>query len=300
MYNGFEIKDSMRNRRFYNGKSSKFGITVDGVDYLVKMPLKHDKLISPYTEYVASRAIRYMGVSCQEAWLGSYGAHRVTILRDFTQGTKGLHTFAAIGQSSVYTSLSGKEYSYDDVLHTLNSLRGISDQEKNEILAQFWRMFVCDAILANRDRHSENWGYLITKGDHYIPAPLYDNGSSLFPDVGKVIQRFKSDEFKFLCERSEKFPASLFLLKREDGISRRTNYHQIASHIDEIPGLLEVRSMFTFDSVFAAMSKTVSEVDDIIPEVFRRFYIMVACMRYLHSFDRLSLEESYTILRRKL
>lgn len=54
----------------------------------------------------------------------------------------------------------------------------------------WWTMaYTFDALIANTDRHTENWGFLVrrnTVGDTlYEIAPLYDNGTSLgfqFPD----------------------------------------------------------------------------------------------------------------------
>lgn len=48
----------------------------------------------------------------------------------------------------------------------------------NEILSFFFDMCLFDFIIANQDRHCENWGIIRKNGDT-IPSPLYDNGSSL-------------------------------------------------------------------------------------------------------------------------
>ena len=46
MHNGFVVMDSMKNYVLYTGKSNKFGITVDGENYLVKLPEKKGKKFS--------------------------------------------------------------------------------------------------------------------------------------------------------------------------------------------------------------------------------------------------------------
>ena len=49
--------------------------------------------------------------------------------------------------------------------------------------------FICDAILGNRDRHAGNWGYLKFSSG-YLPAPIYDNGGSLFPNFDSKINEY--------------------------------------------------------------------------------------------------------------
>ena len=46
------IQDSWRNCRSYNGTTAKFGITLNEVDYIVKMP--SDGNMSVICEYIAS------------------------------------------------------------------------------------------------------------------------------------------------------------------------------------------------------------------------------------------------------
>ena len=51
MQNGFIVEDTMRNNKKYDGKTVKFGITIHGENYIVKL---HEGNISKiYSEYVA-------------------------------------------------------------------------------------------------------------------------------------------------------------------------------------------------------------------------------------------------------
>lgn len=43
-------------------------------------------------------------------------------------------------------------------------------------------MYIVDAFLGNFDRHWANWGFL-KKNNKYSLAPIFDNGSSLFPQM---------------------------------------------------------------------------------------------------------------------
>lgn len=43
-------------------------------------------------------------------------------------------------------------------------------------------MYIVDALLGNFDRHGANWGFL-KKNNKYSLAPIFNNGSSLFPQM---------------------------------------------------------------------------------------------------------------------
>lgn len=43
-------------------------------------------------------------------------------------------------------------------------------------------MYIVDAFLGNFDRHGANWRFL-KKNNKYSLAPIFDNGSSLFPQM---------------------------------------------------------------------------------------------------------------------
>ena len=51
-----------------------------------------------------------------------------------------------------------------------------------ETIDRFWDMFIVDALIGNFDRHGGNWGF-IKKDNQYRIAPVYDNGSSLYPKL---------------------------------------------------------------------------------------------------------------------
>lgn len=155
MYNGFIVKDSMRNKNKYDGKTLKFGITVDNENFIVKM--QKETISSLYSEHVASRFIRNLGISCHETWLGYYNSNLVVILKDFTNDKLKLKSFKSTSQSSEDTSLSGKEYTYKDVIYLIKMHTKMSAEQKRLMLIHFWDTFICDAILANRDRHKGNW-----------------------------------------------------------------------------------------------------------------------------------------------
>lgn len=287
MENGFEVTDALQNSKFYGGVTRKFGVTVDGVDYIVKFA-RSGLTSQIYSEYVASSFIRNIGVPCQEVWIGFYRGRMINIIRDFKKPGEMLHAFEDTKQSSVDTDLSDKGYTYEDVIRLLEQHTKMAPGAKEIMLAQFWDQFICDAILGNRDRHQGNWGYLTTPSG-YVPAPLYDNGGSLFPDMGTEIKRYSVDKYAFLSARAEKFPASLFKSERANGEIKRTNYYEVCGQI----AMPELAKRLTLEDVWEAISRAT----DYVAEPYGGFYRQITCMRFLHIIKRVGMEEAYEQLR---
>lgn len=70
--------------------------------------------------------------------------------------------------------------------------------------------FVGDAFTGNFDRHIGNWGYLMSKTDPDeppAPAPIYDNGSALFPSLSsKAMKEEVLSDRKEIMKRTLLFP----------------------------------------------------------------------------------------------
>lgn len=306
MYNGFVVQDYMKNNKAYDGNTLKFGITVGNEDYIVKHA--KDTISSLYSEHIASRFIRNLGIPCHETFLGYYNNQMVVILKDFTTKGAKLRSYKSTRQSSEETTLSGKAYTYKDVLYLINKHTKMSDANKQKTITQFWDMFICDAILGNRDRHHGNWGYLACR-DGYVPAPIYDNGASLFPDLETRIHEYidyvsEGKEYIFIEQRAEKFPASLFQKERENGEIKRTNYYEMLSDLRWNKTLArEVRAIKEkagFSQVYESIFRAVAEVKDILPYAYKRFYILIVCTRYLHVIERKTINQSYMQAYRRL
>lgn len=153
---GFHVQPSMRNAKHYTGVTRKYGITVDGVNYIVKFA-KRRLASAIYSEYVASNFITALGVNCQKVWWGYADGQMVDIIQDFKRPGEELHSFQDFEQADLDTQNAEKAYTCEDVL---NLLQHNINADKEATIQQFWEQFICDAILGNRDRHAGNWGFL--------------------------------------------------------------------------------------------------------------------------------------------
>ena len=138
------IDDSMRNELLHDGSTPKFGITVKGSNFIVKAPKDDDD--SVFTEYVASSFIKNIGYSVHNVGLGYYKGNIgavyydgiVDVILDFSKDGESLHSFKDLGQSSVDTDLSSKEYTYNDVVYVLENIIKADIQYKDAILHWFF------------------------------------------------------------------------------------------------------------------------------------------------------------------
>lgn len=248
-----------------------------------------------YSEDVASRFIRGLGYNAHETLLVKDTKRGdVVLLKDFVRRGESLRSYKSTGQSSEDTNVSDKSYTYDDIVYMINKHTKISDEHKKQALEQFWDMYMLDAILGNRDRHHGNWGY-ICKGNEYRITKIYDNGASLFPNVNNKMNEYIKDRKNFLFERCEKFPASLLMIYDEkEKRNKRTNYYEYIGNYKKYKEMEIAYNKIKniglekiYDTIKAASN------NELIPELLRKFYIDIVCIRYMHIIERLNFDECY-------
>ena len=274
------ITDDMRNGKTYDGNMFKFGITLKNVDYIVKSAKASD--MSAYSEYIAGSFINCLGVPCQKVEWGIYKGEFAVLVREFSNDFSGfLHCFKDILQSFEDTDSVSTDYTYADITYVIQNRLKMTEENKQQALAQFWDMFICDAILANRDRHRGNWGFFADTSGELTFAQIYDNGACLFPGVRQEIEDYINPAARkdFLYQRIFNIPKSLFRIEKS-GRSYRSNYSEICH--SSFP-LLKARmkrmaSMFSVDAVISYMQKIVSNLP--LEDEYKRFCVEIAALRY--------------------
>ena len=297
------ITDDMRNNLEYDGRTPKFGVTINKNKYIVKT-MKNGSS-SVYSEYVASNFISKIGYDAHMVKLGYYNGivgYReydglVNVIKDFSNDRYTLHSFKDLGESSVDTSLNKKVYAYKEVEKIIKSIVKSDNNIKEIMLRRFWQMYICDAILGNRDRHWGNWGFLKDNIEHkLLPAPIYDNGACLFPDVLNNLYQLNIDTYNFLYDRTIKFPASLLKAYRSDEkVYKRTNYKTVFSDLRISKVLVDERnkliSRIGGEGVFNAIIEVTSDND--IPIELVNFYRMIVMCRYYCIVERMDFDIAY-------
>ena len=260
----------------YSGSEKKLGIIYQGEYYMLKFrkDVNERKTYNHISEYLSSHIMELAGLDVHQTVLGTYQYEEV--VKDFIAGTGFSLTEFALGGDSSYDTERQEHtaYTYDEILYLVQKHIKISDPE--EIVRRFWEMFVLDALLANFDRHGYNWGFI--KNGIYRLAPVYDNGSSLFP-------RLQDDEIQAILDSREEmdkrtytFPTSQIKIN-----NKKSSYFEVVqSHMfEECDRAAErVFGVLDFTKVDALISEIVS-----ISDVRKRFYKEMIAYRYKHIFN---------------
>lgn len=210
-----DIDDSMLNGKLYNGSEKKFGVTIDGVDYIMKFQKKNWHNI--YCEYIASNIITLLGGNAHETYLGTYKGEVVVLCRDFLQDSKEylFQSLRSVSSSLFDTDKNSYDYYFEDVLHLFEKLKYCNIDNCKDA---FCEMFIYDALLGNTDRHPGNWG-LICSDDTWRFSPIFDNGADLFPRAS--LANITED---WMRERVYVWPNSKVMFNRT---RERTSYFKV-------------------------------------------------------------------------
>lgn len=182
----------------YNGSDRKEGlISPDGRRYLVKYAEAHTRLNDLDTsyvnnvisEYLSSHILDIAGFEVHRTFIGTRGEHLLVACENFTSDHQYLIEFGQYMRKHYDSGDIGRVPDIRQISHVLRHdpvLCGYSE----DLWASYWERFIGDALVGNFDRHMGNWGYITdTKNQTIYPAPIYDNGSTLFPALSEKAMR---------------------------------------------------------------------------------------------------------------
>jgi len=231
---------------------------------------------------------------CQKTYLGAYNEKIVVICKDLFSDCV-FRPFKELHQSSAGTDLGDKEYIYADVLYVLEKKERLVGSEFSDFKQKFWLMFLFDAILGNRDRHEGNWGF-VKKNSKTGLSPIFDNGSSLFPDVD--LSDWK--HYQFVKDRVLRMPASQFKMWKPGIIDRpmRTNFYEIITEFHEV-FKDELAQIANIDYMSIA-ADSMLDVPENIAEWFRviiecRFRVLILGENFDSVWENVSRRYSYDL-----
>ncbi len=254
-----------KNNKLYTGAEKKIGITIDQDDYIIKFRKKTRFGIrnNHISEYLGSKIFAHLEINVQEAYLGTYNGEEIVAIKDFMTGNQQFVAFNDVGESSIDEDRDHFTYSYAHIIDILRANNKLKDV--NETIEMFWKLYVVDALLGNFDRHGGNWGF-IKENLEYTLAPVFDNGSCLFPNLTDeaemdAIINSETETNKRIYD----FPTSQILLN-----GRKSSYYQIISSLKypECNKALEyVYHRFDLSTINHIIDETL-----FISETHKRFY----------------------------
>lgn len=210
----------VRNKTYAGANGSKISILYNDELYMLKFPAVPtiNKEISYangcISEYLGCHIFESIGIPVQKTLLGTYtknGKKKIVVAcKDFTAGGFVLQDFASLKNTIIDSAHNGYGTELSDIVKTLEEQTAIDSQKLTE---WFWDMFIVDALIGNWDRHNGNWGFLYdTNTDEMQLAPVYDCGSSLYPQADEEIMKAVLSDKNELHYRVYEIPTSAILL----------------------------------------------------------------------------------------
>ncbi len=192
-----------KNKAYAGANGNKISVIYQGEQYMLKFPPvpKRNKDMSYsnscFSEYLGCQVYEIIGVPVQKTMLGLYktkGKEKIVVAcGDFTRPGVVLQDFASLKNQMIDSERSGYGTELSDILYTFEEQTAVDSKVLSD---RFWDMFIVDALIGNWDRHNGNWGFLYdTHTDEMALAPVYDCGSSLYPQADdKIMEAVLTDE----------------------------------------------------------------------------------------------------------
>ena len=259
--------------RYYTGAERKKGILIQGEPYIVKYAKNSPQGItySHISEYIGSHLFQMVGLEAQQTFLGICDGSPVVVMKDFIGEDEIFVPFNDVGDSTLEQSRERYKYTYDDIMRMLEENMKLTDVEGT--IQHFWNMYLIDAWIGNFDRHGSNWGFL-KKDNRYRMAPIYDNGSSLFPrlNTDMKLQRILDSKEEML-KRVYTFPTSQILLQ-----GKKSSYYELIDSLQYEEcneALIRMKPKINLEK----MEKIIDGVEE-ISAVRKTFYKRMLYLRY--------------------
>lgn len=175
-------------RKYYDGlNGKKKAIYYKNELYMLKFPKENhinddNYASSTINEHISSNIFKILGFNTQDTLLGIYDGNIVVACKDFEYFENQLFSFGKIKNSVLEVGDSSSFYD-TDLNETLNAIENQKAINPNRLKEYFWKMFIADTLIANFDRHNDNWGFLTYKNGDIDISPIFDCGSSLYPKL---------------------------------------------------------------------------------------------------------------------
>jgi len=260
-----DFSDYPLSERYYGGSEKKVGILIMGLPYMLKFQKKtaFGVRYNHISEFLGSHVFTLLGFPTQETYLGTYQGEQVVACKDFVEPGVEFVPFNDVGESTLDQDKERYQYSYEDIMQMLQDNSKMTQAEAT--IRSFWEIYIVDALLGNFDRHGGNWGF-IKKNNACSLAPVFDNGSCLFPNMAN------EDEMESIMnsvaetkKRVFTFPTSQIKL---DG--KKSSYYEVIrsctfpacnTALESVYGRLSMRRIYNIINDIPLISETHKRFD---------------------------------------
>ena len=274
--------------RQYNGSDRKIGLIYRDRSIMLKLARNYagindidtSSVNNVISEYIGSHIFNACGIKAQETVLGTFNdilaVGCLNFVKDEEQSFVEFNKFV---REHFFPQDIGNNIDYNQ-LYVVFDRNPVLREINKATVERYWDTFVIDALIGNFKRNKNDWGYIFnSKNESLICAPVYDNGSSLFPELSDDEMRKILDDENEILKRVYEFPKSCL----EINGSRISYYDMLASGFDENATRALARMIDRID---------LSEIDRVIDntpmigETRKKFYKTI--IRY--RFERLLLK----------
>lgn len=219
-------------RANYGGSDRKAGlIGPDKSRYMVKYSEKQaprNDLATSYvnnvvSEHVTSRILGILGYPVHETALGTLNGEVVVVCRNFIPPGGELLEFETFMRRHYDSHDIGRLPDIGQIYEILETDPVLS-VKSGSFKACYWERFIGDALVGNFDRHKGNFGYLIGADDSVSASPIYDNGSTLYPNLSEQGMRDVLADPKGIMMRVKLFPKAALEVK-----GKKAGYYDMMS-----------------------------------------------------------------------
>lgn len=269
-----------RNKMYAGANGSKISVIYDGEQYMLKFPPfpKKNKDMSYsnscFSEYIGCHIYDSVGIPVQKTILGRFTVKDkekiVIACRDFTEPGVTLQDFASLKNQMIDSERNGYGTELSDILYTFKEQTAIDEIALTE---RFWDMFIVDAFIGNWDRHNGNWGFLYdARTDAMELAPVFDCGSSLYPQADDRIMRAVLADDKEMNYRIYEIPTSAITIN-----GKKIKYFEFISSLQNEEcnrALMRITSQINMEKV-----RQIVEETPFISDLQKQFYLTMLLKR---------------------
>lgn len=276
-----------RSNVYYSGSERKLGVIIGKDEYMVKFQkwTPFEKRYNHVSEHLGSKIFAMLGFEAQETFLGTFGGEPVVACKNFIGQGEMFVPFDDVGESTLDQDKELYQYTYEDIMQMLRDNSKLTNVD--ETITIFWELFIVDAFLGNFDRHGKNWGFIKSNGKYRL-APIFDNGSCLYPqqvDDDRMLSIIESEEET--DKRIYKFPTSQVKLN-----GNKSSYYEVINSL-AFPecnnALVKIFEKINLEKIFKLIDG-LDEVSDIHKEFYKHML--------KHRYNKI-LKASYDLLRKQ-
>ena len=276
----------VKNKAYAGANGSKISVIYNNEQYMLKFPpLPTINKEMSYTnscisEYIGCKIFDSVGIPVQETVIGTYtsnGREKIVVAcKDFTSPGITLQDFASLKNRIIDSERNGYCTELNDILSTIDEQ---TSMDSDVIKTRFWDMFIVDALIGNWDRHNGNWGFLYNNStDEVVLAPVFDCGSSLYPQADESIMQAVLNDKNELNHRVFDMPLSAITYN-----GKKINYFKFISAAEFAEcneALKRITSRIDMEKIFEIIDSTPS-----ITELQKDFYKVMLSERKEHILD---------------